>query len=223
MIKAILFDFDDTIGNRREYTYQTFAYLLDTYHTIEDPYERECILQDCMIWDMRGNFDKEFIFQQLKRKYDLDFPILSFKGWWLENQPKFSFAFSGAEEALALLKQKYTLALVTNGNDQSQRQKVKNTHLEKYFDVIVTSQEVGKKKPAPDIYKRALKECGICANEALFVGDTFSTDLIGAHRLGIPCIWITPYDYPCSLEIKQIRHIRELLDLKEEVWKDIQI
>lgn len=214
MLKAILFDFDDTLGNRREYTYQTFEYLLDHYHTIEDPYERECILQDCMIWDMRGNFDKEFVMQQLKKKYDLDFPFSSFKKWWLENQPRFAITFTGIEEVLALLKQKYKLALVTNGNDQSQRQKVKNTHLEAYFDVILTSGQVGKKKPAPDIYEAALDALDVSSDEALFVGDTFSTDLIGAYRLGIQTVWITPYKMPCSLkEMKQIRHIRELLDL----------
>lgn len=213
MFKAILFDFDDTIGNRREYTYQTYAHLLDTYHPMEDPFERECILQDCMIWDMRGNFKKDFVIEQLKTKYDLEFPIASFSKWWLENQPRFSFVFTGAEEVLALLKQKYQLVLVTNGNDQSQRLKVKNAHLEKYFDVIVTSGQVGRKKPDPTIYKRALEECGILPEEALFVGDTFSTDLIGAYRLGIEAIWITPYDYPCSIDIKQIRHIRELLEL----------
>lgn len=214
MVKAILFDFDDTIGNRREYTYQTFSYLIDTYHPIEDDYERECVLQDLMIWDMRGNFDKEFIAEQLEKKYGIKLPFSSFTKWWLENQQKFTTAFTGCEEVLALLKQNYKLALVTNGNNEAQRKKIARTSLEPYFDCMVTSGEIGKKKPAKDIYEYALKACGVQADEAIFVGDTFSTDLIGAYRLGIKTVWITPYDMPCSLkDLRQIRHIRELLDI----------
>ncbi|MDD6459926.1 HAD family hydrolase [Absicoccus porci] len=213
MIKGILFDFDDTIGNRCLYTYQTFEELLDTYCTFADPYQRETVLQDLMLWDMKGNYRKNFILENLKKKYHLPLPIADFNEWWNNHQSKHTIAFDGIEEDLAALHQKYKLALCTNGTNEAQRDKVQRAHLGDYFDAIVTSGELGHKKPAPDVYVEACKQLGLETNEVIFVGDTFSTDIIGAHRLGIPAIWVIRKDWPCSLDIPRIESVHELLDI----------
>ena len=141
MIKGLLFDFDDTIGNRVQYSYQAYAYLLDSYCSFDDPYEREAVLQDCMLWDMKGNFSKEFVLENLRKKYHLSLPIQSLWSWWVENQYRFTCPLDDAKMVLETLHAKYQLALVTNGNDQAQRNKVAQIGFEKYFDVIVTSEQ----------------------------------------------------------------------------------
>lgn len=115
---------------------------------------------------------------------------------------------------LETLHAKYQLALVTNGNDQAQRNKVAQIGFEKYFDVIVTSEQAGKKKPAPNVYALALEKLHLKKEEVIFVGDTFSTDIIGAHRFGMDAIWLNSQSMPCSLtDIKMIHALRDLLEI----------
>jgi putative hydrolase of the HAD superfamily len=52
-------------------------------------------------------------------------------------------------------------------------------------DAVVLSCEVGKRKPHPAIFERALEELGVDAGHALFVGDRRYHDVGGASRLGM--------------------------------------
>lgn len=214
MIKGILFDFDDTIGDRKAYSYITYKELIETFCDINDPFEKECVLQDMMLWDMKGNYDKNFILENLKKKYHLTVPIENLNKWWVEHQWKHTVTFKDVIPVLERLHQNYQLALVTNGNDTAQRQKVHRARLENCFDVLVTSGQVGKKKPEPDGFQLALKKLDIRVDEAVYVGDTFSTDMIGAHRLGMRVIWVMNQDWPCSIDIPRISHIKELLEVE---------
>src|SRR5437870_5485675 len=47
-------------------------------------------------------------------------------------------------------------------------------------DVALFSSEVGRRKPDPEIFRRALAALGVEPAETLFVGDTLATDIAGA-------------------------------------------
>lgn len=213
-MKGILFDFDDTIGNRNTYSYAAYKELIETYFDISDPFEKENILQNIMLWDMKGNYDKNFIRKNLETKFHLQLPFDNLNEWWKNHQWKYTTAFDGVEEVLKKLHQQYKMALVTNGDNKAQRKKAHLVHIESYFDAIVTSGQVGKKKPAPDVYLLALKELDLSKEDVVYVGDTFSTDIIGAHRLGIKTIWVKDKDWPCSIDIPRISSIQELLEME---------
>lgn len=61
-----------------------------------------------------------------------------------------------------------------------------------YFATIVTSVEVGIRKPNPRIVQHALSELGIAPAEALYIGDSAEHDDHGAASAGIPCVLIDP-------------------------------
>lgn len=70
-------------------------------------------------------------------------------------------------------------------------------------DAIVLSSEVGKRKPHPAIFERALGELGVDAEEALFVGDQVEADVLGASRLGmrtVQAFWFRSDDAPVEVE-----------------------
>jgi putative hydrolase of the HAD superfamily len=70
-------------------------------------------------------------------------------------------------------------------------------------DAIVLSSEVGKRKPHPSIFQRALSELGVAADEALFVGDRLEADVFGASRVGmktVQALWFRADDGAAPVE-----------------------
>ena len=59
-----------------------------------------------------------------------------------------------------------------------------------YFVYKITSFEAGYDKPQPQIFQLALKRAGVTAAEALFVGDQYDLDVLGARSAGITPILI---------------------------------
>ena len=53
-----------------------------------------------------------------------------------------------------------------------------------YFDEITLSSIVGYRKPHPNIFRIALHQAGCLPEEAVFVGDTLSRDVVGPRKLG---------------------------------------
>ena len=71
------------------------------------------------------------------------------------------------------------------------------------LDVAVFSSEVGRRKPDPLIYERALERLGVAPDRSLFVGDTLSTDIAGAAALGMRtclAVWFRADDDPAAPE-----------------------
>ena len=67
------------------------------------------------------------------------------------------------------------------------------------LDVAVFSSEVGRRKPDPVIFERALGVLRVEPQEALFVGDTLATDIAGASALGLAtcqAVWFRADDDP---------------------------
>ena len=59
-----------------------------------------------------------------------------------------------------------------------------------YFAYKITSFEAGCDKPQPQIFQLALKRAGVTSAEALFVGDQYDLDVLGARSAGITPILI---------------------------------
>ncbi|MBR2801105.1 MAG: HAD family hydrolase [Erysipelotrichaceae bacterium] len=211
-IKAILFDFDDTLGDRYRYTYRTYANYIEEKAGDADPLLKEAMKQDCLIWDMRGNYVKSFVFQELQKKYGIPLPSEDCSTWWKVHNGQDAVTFPEVRETLLELKKRYKLAILTNGSTYSQMSKIRSAGIEDLFDYILTSEEAGAGKPKTRMFEKALEALQVEKEEALYVGDTFSTDILGAKRAGIPCIWIVPKGRPCDYPIERIEHIKELLE-----------
>ena len=70
MIRGIIFDFDDTLGNREDYAYKLFTEIISKYCTNE--LLRESIVQHCMIWDQNGNESKKYVQDMLRSVYTIN-------------------------------------------------------------------------------------------------------------------------------------------------------
>ena len=83
-----------------------------------------------------------------------------------------------------LVAQGYFLGVISNSTGTLEGQLVR-LGLGPYFQVILDSAIVGIQKPHPGIFKLALQRAGVEGAEAVFVGDTYATDVGGAQLAGL--------------------------------------
>ena len=67
------------------------------------------------------------------------------------------------------LKSKYKLHIITNGFEQVQHFKIKNSGLGSYFDFVFTAEQVGFKKPHPQIFIEALNKTQALPEKSLMI------------------------------------------------------
>jgi putative hydrolase of the HAD superfamily len=123
-------------------------------------------------------------------------------------------------ETLDVLRQlrgrQVRLALVTNGDQRHQRDKIERHGLAVFFDAILIEGELGVGKPEPIVYQRALVALGADPAEASMVGDHLEWDVAAPQRLGVRGVWIDrearglPTDSATAPD-RIIRDLRELL------------
>lgn len=77
-------------------------------------------------------------------------------------------------------------------------------HLFSLFHTITISSDVGFIKPHPGIFHRALTDNYLTAREAIFVGDTYHQDILGAKGAGMKTVWLHCLDNPPSASIKDL-------------------
>ncbi len=213
MIKAIFFDFDDTLGNREVYAYDCYRDILKAYTKELDSLTFESILQDVMLWDERGNKNKNYVKEMLMDKYQIAIPYEEFNEKWDSNLWKYCVPFEGAAEVLQSLGKQYKLGIITNGPSFGQRKKLDQSGLRNYFaeEAIIVSGDFGYKKPDLRLFQVAMERLGVQPEESVYVGDIFRNDVYGAIQAGMHAIWIwTAGKRKCSLAIPVIHDIREL-------------
>jgi putative hydrolase of the HAD superfamily len=105
----------------------------------------------------------------------------------------------------ALRNRGLRLALVSNtaSPEWLLRPVLEQQGLVERVDAIVLSSGVGKRKPHPAIFERALSELDVRSDEALFVGDRLDADVFGASRVGmrtVQALWFRADDVQVEAE-----------------------
>ena len=117
----------------------------------------------------------------------------------------------GTMELLDYLKPKYHLHLITNGFQEVQDTKLTGSGLKSYFETLTVSEEVGVKKPNPEIFHYALRKAQATAEESLMIGDEMAVDIDGARAAGIDQIFFNPSG--AKVEGERTFEVRRLVDI----------
>lgn len=96
-----------------------------------------------------------------------------------------------AEKVVKYLAQKYSLTIISNGFSEVQYYKFEHSGLKPYLKHILISEEIGCNKPQPGIFEEALRRNGVSKDEAVMIGDSYSSDIAGAKAADIDQIWVT--------------------------------
>jgi putative hydrolase of the HAD superfamily len=108
------------------------------------------------------------------------------------------------------------IGIVSNGRSVKQWEKIIRLGLQHFFHTVVISEEVGFEKPDIGIFEVALKKLNIKPHEALYVGDTLDTDILGANKSGLVSVRLLKKrqkESPVSKTIAPRAIIRRISDL----------
>jgi 2-haloacid dehalogenase len=100
-------------------------------------------------------------------------------------------AFPDSAAALARLARHYRLIIVSNVHRDGFAGS--NRHLRGDFAAIITAEDVGAYKPAPDHFRAlwaALADLGLDRSDLLHVAQSLYHDHVPARREGLPSVWI---------------------------------
>jgi putative hydrolase of the HAD superfamily len=135
--------------------------------------------------------------------------------WFIEGISTKTYLFPFANEILEYLHLKYPVHIITNGFEEVQYSKLKNSGMDKYFTQIITSEEAGCKKPDIEIFKYAYEKTGALAHESIMIGDDLEVDMAGARHAGMDQIYVNhdrkQHNEPVTMEVFSLEEITRLL------------
>ena len=96
----------------------------------------------------------------------------------------------GAKETLERLHNKgYRLFAASNSFGHLQRSRLEQAGILHFFEDTYISMDIGYDKPDVRFYEEALRRCGLQANEVLMIGDSMTTDVLGAQNAGMDALY----------------------------------
>jgi putative hydrolase of the HAD superfamily len=217
LIKAILFDLDDTLLDRTA-SLEDFVkeqhrrYRLD--HVPFATYHRRFLELD-----ERGYAHKPYVFQSLIGEFALPASVEEMLAEFREHAWTSCTLLPGAADVLRELRSRgYKLGVITNGEDWSQMRKLRVAGLLPLVDLAVISEHEQIKKPDPRIFTRAAERLAAHPAECAFVGDHPRNDIYGAGAVGMRTVWYPgeqqwPADNPHAPD-HTIGSLRELFDIE---------
>lgn len=189
-IRAVFFDFDDTLDNRDTAFRNGLSSFIHYYYpslTEEEAVAR----RDELFSHQRGGYGKIIYYSDLvehflplyppERKTDTQHAL---------RRLEISFSRESIPHPdviptlVALRERGYLLGIVTNGQHHIQARKIDHSGLRPYVDLVVLAGEEVCQKPDPRIFRLAAARLGVPCECCLFVGDHPETDIAGARAAG---------------------------------------
>lgn len=205
---------DNTLIDRRKAFLKLCDYLIETYGE-EYPYEvsREELIEYMIEIDADGYGGLQNVIPKLSKIWKLPHSVEEFIEERNNIFGKLTKRYPETLEVLEELKKTYKLGMITNGYSAVQREKIATVQIGHYFDDIIVSGEEEFEKPDPRIFLKACENLGVKPEEAVYVGDYYPNDVVGAVSANLTPIWITqdPDEHPQYQGIKVTR-LKDILN-----------
>ncbi|MDN3668946.1 YjjG family noncanonical pyrimidine nucleotidase [Echinicola jeungdonensis] len=227
--RHLFFDLDHTLWDYNRNVQESLAELYEIYALLElgvasklEFYKAFSHVNDGL-WE---NFNKGKIDKSTLRKvrFKMIFELLGLEKITVPKEMEADFLhrtstkphlFPHSKEILAYLQAKYELHIITNGFNESQSLKLNSSGLTSFFDLVVTAETTGHKKPDKRIFEFAISRLGTQAGECLMIGDNPSSDILGAKNAQIDQVFFNPRNRDCDPEptytITELKELEYLL------------
>jgi HAD superfamily hydrolase (TIGR01549 family) len=116
---------------------------------------------------------------------------------------------------LKILKERgYTVGILTNMAGGDVNILCRNLGFAPYIKVAVSSEEIGSGKPDAPIFLAALERAGVKADEAIYIGDQYNIDVLGARGVGIRPVFLDRENSsPQITDCPRIQSLVQVVDL----------
>lgn len=202
MIKAVIFDLDDTLYSWKSAHEIAFAKVCE--------YAGEKLNIPPQAFQESYNAEFDFVKQRLGRQASIHNRLIRFlrilearklplehadilnRLYW-NTLIDVSAPEPGCPECLRALKQAgMILGVGTNMTLDWQLEKLRRLGLLSYFEFVVSSEEAGVEKPEAGLFALCARKAGVEPQECLFVGDSLKGDVLGAENAGMHALWYAP-------------------------------
>lgn len=172
----------------------------------------------------KGKIEKSKIltarFDDLFQEFGFLGDSIQFDRYYRNELSKIAELIDGADKLLIRLRQKgHQIYYVTNGTREVQWPRLRKSGLQDLADGIFISEEIGFQKPEKAYFEIVFSNIpDFKAEEAVIIGDSLTSDILGGVNMGIDTVWYNPdgekniYDYPITHEIAELNELENLLD-----------
>jgi len=177
MIKAIIFDLDDTLISEKDYIISGFN------HVARILSDKTGISQNNIVSDLVNLFDtsSKYVLNRFFEKNNIEYTdelIKELISEYRSHLPNVKFY----DDVLPFLKEVKNLGIktgiISDGYEIAQKQKLKVIEADKYFDAIILTCELGNEywKPHPKAFELISKKLNVAFEEMIYVGDNPEKD-----------------------------------------------
>lgn len=188
MIKAVLFDFDETLQDRTAAFLRYASAVLDEYYPLITAQEKEKRIGDMVRTGNGGYVDRVKWYSQLLDMWGCAAPpdAKTLAEHYDRNFGYYNVVFPDAVPTLKKLRERGIITgVITNGPSVLQHTKMNESGLLPYLDILVVSGDIEYRKPQPEIFQYTADKLGVKTGECIYVGDHPVNDISGALSAGM--------------------------------------
>jgi len=197
---TLLFDLDHTLFDFDTSEAEAFtAALAGTAIEATDGYHERFVSINRALWrrveagELTPNDVRVIRFERLFGEVGVEADAHQVADDYTNGLGRYGDLYPGARDLLDEVTEVASLALVSNGIGQVVRDKVSRLDLDRYFDAIVISGEVGIAKPHSGFFDIAFERLGHPDKATtLMIGDSLASDIQGGNDYGIDTCWYAP-------------------------------
>lgn len=169
-----------------------------------------------------GEIDRPYLlrrrFEQLCEQLGCSEDPERMNRYYMEQLSQHADLLEESAEICNILRKKYKLYIITNGASLTQHGRFRVCPLTPLFENIFISEDMGVQKPQKAYFDAVAAAIpGFDSQQALVIGDSLSSDILGANHANLDCCWYNPKalsnhsDAFCTYEIRRLRDLLEIL------------
>lgn len=203
-VRAVLFDFDDTLQNRRAAFFAAAQELLRRYM----PHLSDAVIDErarIMLEENAGGYvNYPVYFQTMYDRWEwvgVDSPEALHREY-LHCFPSHTTLFDDTVDTLRTLRRRgYLTGIITNGSRLLQNRKLDVSGLRPLLDISVVSGDEGVHKPDPELFRRAAARLCLAPEQCVYVGDHPVNDIQGAQSAGMRTVFLNAGNFPPPVDV----------------------
>ena len=228
---CLLLDVDDTLISFKECEKQALIQVLSKYNipVTEENLKNYHDINESLWQDMeKGKIKKHLIgkvrFQKFCESIDADVKNADkMNKDYMAALREQAILIDGAIEFLQDVEDYATIAIVTNGTEAVQLNRLKISGIADFADGVYTSEKLGVTKPNKQIFLAALKDLGVeKTDKVLVVGDRLQSDIKGGINAGLDTCWVNFDNEENNTNITPKYMVRDFTQLKNIVLEGLE-